>query len=113
MKDRTTQQVLDHHLKAMKMGVDEIMKNYDDDSIVMTPQGSFKGSDAIRKGFGALIQSFPSGFWDTFTVFHTDVVGEYAFIVWTALPFVVLGTDTLIVRNGTILCQTTASKPGG
>ncbi|HEX9660335.1 MAG TPA: nuclear transport factor 2 family protein [Rhodothermales bacterium] len=113
MKNRTTAQVLDHHLKAMKVGVDEIMKDYDDDSVVMTPQGTFKGADALRNGFGALISSFPDGFWDSFTVFHTEVVGDFAFIVWTALPFVELGTDTLVVRKGIVVCQTTVSKVAG
>ena len=76
----------------------------------MTQQKSFCGEQDIQAGFTEQAKNFPPGFMDAFTIKNRVVKGECAYIVWEALPWVELGTDTLIIRDGIIKQQTTASK---
>jgi hypothetical protein len=40
-----------------------------------------------------------------------EFVGDVGYIVWEALPWVSLGTDTFVVRHGKIVMQTFACHP--
>lgn len=109
----TTEEVLDHHLKAFDDGdVDEIMKDFDEASVLITPQGPTRGRTEIRKVFESfLTEVIPPG--SKFEVVHRHVVDETAYIVWTAETEKVrfdMGTDTFIVRGGKIAIQTTAAS---
>jgi ketosteroid isomerase-like protein len=111
MEYRTTEQVLDNHLAAVTKGIDAIMEDYSDDSVVMAQQASFQGTANIRAGFEALFAGFPPGFFDVFKIVDRVVNGRFAYITWTAHPFVLMGTDTFVVEDGVIVCQTTANQP--
>jgi len=107
----TTEEVLDHHLLAFDDGdVDEILKDYDEASVLITPLEVARGTAAIRKLFETfLTEVLPPG--SRFEVGYRHVVDETAFIVWQAESekYVFdMGTDTFVVRDGKIAVQTTA-----
>jgi hypothetical protein len=76
-----TASVLGHHVDAFDVGVDEIMKDYTEDSIFISQEGTARGLTAIRAWFERFL----------------------------AEPFVRLATDTFIVRGGKIAYQTFAA----
>jgi ketosteroid isomerase-like protein len=55
----STSDVLGHHLQAFgDGGLDEIMADYTDDSVLFTPDGPLKGLDAIRRLFVGMFEEF-------------------------------------------------------
>ena len=111
---KQTEAVLDHHLKAFSDGdVDQIMKDYSEDSVVILPEATLKGLDAIRTAFSEFFSGlFKPGTYE-FTLDRTEVIGEVAYIVWHSVNQgvdVTLGTDTFLVRDGKITIQTFAGK---
>jgi ketosteroid isomerase-like protein len=109
-----TGQVLNHHLQALGGGkLDELLEDYVEDSVLITPDGTIKGLRGIRAVFeGFLSGLFKPGTYELeFDARHVD--GEVAYITWhakCALANILMGTDTFIVRNGKILVQTFAAK---
>jgi ketosteroid isomerase-like protein len=109
-----TGQVLNHHLEALGGGkLDELLEDYVEDSVLVTPDGTIKGLRGIRAAFeGFLSGLFKPGTYDlAFDARHVD--GEVAYIVWhakCASANIALGTDTFIVKDGKILVQTFAAK---
>jgi ketosteroid isomerase-like protein len=109
-----TDQVLNHHLQALGNGnLDELLDDYVEDSVVITPDGTIKGLRGIRATFeGFLSALFKPGTYDlAFDARHVD--GEAAYILWharCASADIALGTDTFIVKDGKILIQTFAAK---
>ena len=103
---RSTQEVLDHHLQSFGEGIDSILSDYDDQSNILSQQGSFESMEDIKAFFTAFVTELPAGFMNAFTVTNTIVHGEIAFIIWKALPWFPLGTDTFVIKNGKILYQT-------
>lgn len=108
----TTQAVLDHHLSAFGIGVDEIMKDFTEESVVITPAKTYRGLAEIRSFFQDFVDNFPPAAWESFTIDRSEVVADVAYLVWNARPFVSLGTDTFLVRDGKIAVQTFASTAG-
>ena len=109
-----TREVFDHHLKALGSGdLDEIMKDYGEDSILMTPDAALTGRDAIRAAFQGFVTGiFKPGTYE-FTLDTMRVEGEVAYILWhakCAAADIVFATDTFIVRDGRIAVQTFAAK---
>lgn len=102
----STQSVLDHHLGAFAHGVDEILKDYDDGSTVITPEKTFKGRAEITGFFKAFLESADPKFWPAFKITSMSTAGEIAYLAWEARPFVTLATDTLYVKEGKIAVQT-------
>ena len=110
----TTQAILDHHLAAFAAGdADEILKDYTDESVLITPDGVTRGRGSLRTAFdGFFAGLFAPGTYD-FVMDASHVEGEVAHIVWhadCASAEVVLGTDTFVVRDGKITVQTFAAK---
>ncbi len=109
-KTRQTEATLAHHLQAIGKGdIDAILSDYTEDSILFTPDGPVRGLDELRKFFEAFISNMPPGMMGAFKMVRQDIEGEIAYIVWTAEPFVALGTDTFVVRDGKIIVQTFAA----
>ena len=108
-----TKEVPDHHLAAFGAGdVDEMLKDYTDDSILMTANGVVRGRDALRETFTGLFSGlFAPGTYE-FTMDAVQVEGDVAFIAWHATcasADIPLGSDTFVVRDGKILSQTFAA----
>lgn len=108
--DATTT-VFDHHLGAFGRGLDELMKDYDDRSVIVTPDKSYRGTSEIRGFFKAFLDSAAPAFWAGFKVTSKRTEGEVAYLVWEAKPFVSMATDTLYVKDGRILVQTFTAFP--
>ncbi|ABM34510.1 nuclear transport factor 2 family protein [Paracidovorax citrulli] len=103
---RATQSVLDHHLNAFPQGIEELLKDYDESSALVTPDKTFKGRKEIEGFFQAFLDGADPAFWPAFRITSMSTVGEVAYLVWEAKPFVPMATDTLYVRDGKIAVQT-------
>jgi ketosteroid isomerase-like protein len=103
----TTEAVFAHHLQEIfARSVDGIMLDYVEESVVFAPQGIFKGLEQIRAFFTAAMP----------TVLTPDVLaaikiqsqaidGEFAYVLWSALPKILVGSDTFCIRDGKIIMQ--------
>ncbi len=107
-----TEIVLQNHLTAAPAGVDAIMRDYAEDSVLITPDAAYRGLAEIRGFFTDLLAGLPAGIFDKFTLHRREVVGEWAYILWDAKPWVTLATDTLAVRDGRIRFQTFTANIG-
>ena len=109
--DTSTSNVLNHHLTAFGEGsVEEILKDYTEDSIVLHPDGVVKGLQQIAAFFTEIFKIFVPGDY-SFDMKCQEVHGDVAYIVWKAeTPKLVveMGTDTFVVNNGKIAVQTFA-----
>jgi ketosteroid isomerase-like protein len=109
-----TRQVFDHHIHALGSGdVDDILTDYTDNSVLITPDATLKGHNAIRAAFEGFVSGlFKPGTYE-FALDTLRVEGEVAHAIWHAKcesADVVFGTDTFIVREGKIAVQTFAAK---
>ena len=109
---RTPQEVFAHHGKALAAGdLDEIVVDYTDDSVLITPAGVARGKDGIRKAFIKLLDDLPDAAWDLKTpIFGGDVL----FLEWAAdstVNRVDDGVDTFVFRDGMIWAQTVRYTP--
>lgn len=113
MATTTQEAVLDHHLEAFaNQELEEIMTDYDDDSIVVTNMGVFRGPDEIEGLFANLFDEF-SHEETTLEVDDTIVEGDFAYLLWHAeTPDNVYEfcTDTFYLPEETIDFQTFAGK---
>jgi len=107
-----TSQIFDHHLGAFAQGLDELLKDYDDGSVIVTPEKTYRGTTEIRGFFKAFLDDAQPAFWDAFKVTSKSTEGEIAYLAWEARPFIELATDTLYVRNGKIAVQTFTAFSG-
>ena len=104
---KQTEATLTHHLQSLGGGLLEaVLSDYVEDSVIFTANGIVKGLAEIRAFFDASIKSTPPDLLKAFTMIRQDVEGETAYILWKAEPFVPLGTDTFVVRDGKIILQT-------
>jgi len=106
-----TSDVLSHHLAAFGQGsVEEILKDYTEDSALLHPDGVVKGIQDIKAFFGEIFKIFNPGDY-TFEMLRQEIHGDVAYIIWkaeTPTLNVALGTDTFVVQNGKISVQTFA-----
>ena len=104
---RTPQEIFNHHAEALMAGdVDEIVADYTDDAVFITPDTVRRGKDGVREAFTALLQDLPNAQWDVPTqVFEGDVL----FIEWKAVSEKTQATDgidTLVFTDDGIRVQT-------
>ncbi len=101
-----TQRVFAHHLVAFSEGIDAIMADYTERSVLMTPDTNYRGLHEIRGFFDAFLKTASPEFWSAFKVGKQTIDGDVAYLTWSSEPFVALATDTLVVSEGKILVQT-------
>ncbi len=107
---KQTQTTIAHHLEAVMSGdLDVIMSDYTEESILFTPEGPVRGLRQLRSFMEAFISNMPPGMVEAWEMVRQDAEGEVEYILWKAGPFVPLGTDTFIVRDGKIITQTFAA----
>jgi hypothetical protein len=104
----STEAVLQNHLRAAKLGVDAIMQDYTERSVLITHDSTYRGLTEIRRFFTTLFDGLPAGFFDELSMLRQEIVGEVAYILWERKPQISRATDTFVVRNGKILVQTFA-----
>lgn len=103
---RGTQAVFEHHLGAFAQGIDAILADYTDGSVLVTPDKTYRGLGEIRGFFQAFLAGATPAFWQSFRIETRQVDGDVAYLVWSAAPTVPRATDTLVVRDGKIAVQT-------
>lgn len=109
----STKDVLANHLRAFDQGdLNGILADYAPGAVLFTEDGVFKGVNAIRPLFQALIAEFgrPGA---TFNMKQQLVEGDYAYILWTAETadnVYELATDTFVVGEGKIVAQSFTAK---
>jgi ketosteroid isomerase-like protein len=112
MAKPTTEAVLQHHAQAlMSRNLDELMKDYCQDSVMCTANGTGKGLEGIRAMFDGLLKMFPPEVSANLKNVKQDINGEYAYVLWTMPPAVKLGSDTFHVHNGKIMMQSVIIQP--
>ncbi len=107
--EAATQQVLNHHLGAFAHGIEEIIKDYDDRSALVTRDRTFRGRKEITGFFKAFLDGADPAFWPAFQITSMSTVHNVAYLAWEAKPWVTLATDTLVVKDGKIAVQTFTS----
>jgi ketosteroid isomerase-like protein len=104
---RTPQEVFQHHATALIAGdVDEIVADYTDDALFITPSGVLRGKAGVREGFLSLLAELPNA---EFAVPTQVFEGDVLFIEWNAVAEktrVDDGVDTFVFRDGAIAVQT-------
>ena len=106
MVNGTSEAVIQHHEAALLSGnLDELAKDYTEDSVLFTPIEMFKGLESIKAAFTALMNMLPPESLANFKVTKRDIQGEYVYVLWTALPTFPFAGDTFYIHNGKILMQ--------
>ena len=110
----STEDVLNHHLKAFSAGdAEEAAKDYDDQSVLITQDGQVVGRAAIKAAMTEFFSGlFKPGTYE-FAMDKTEIAGDVAFIAWhadTASHQIPLGTDTFVMRDDKIAVQTFAAQ---
>jgi SnoaL-like domain len=107
----TQENVFQHHLEALgKNDIDELMKDYTEQSELWTPDGAIVGLKAISSFFSYAFTLFPK---DKTKLEIKKMIAKdnKVYIVWTAdspivnVPF---ATDSFEIKEGKILWQSTA-----
>jgi ketosteroid isomerase-like protein len=108
--NNTVEQTLMHHLIAFgDNNLDEILKDYTEKSVIMTPNGSIKGLSEIREFFAAFFTVIPTG--SSFTMKQKTIVGNVAYILWSSESSstkISTGTDTFVFDGNKIQYHTVA-----
>jgi ketosteroid isomerase-like protein len=103
----TTGIVIAHHLNAIAArDLEQIMADFTEDSVLITPDATFQGLEQVRGFYSAALNIFTPEVLATFSISKQEVVGELAYLFWSAGTKVPFATDTFIVRDGKILAQT-------
>jgi hypothetical protein len=104
---RTPEEVFQHHAQALGAGdLEEIVADYADDAVFITPAGVRRGKDGIRAAFTQLLADVPNAAWELPTLIYAD---DALFLEWKAdaeKTRVEDGIDTFIFRDGLIRLQT-------
>jgi ketosteroid isomerase-like protein len=104
---RTPQEIFQHHAGALGAGdIDEIVADFTDDAVFITPAGALRGKTGVREGYAALLNDLPNAEWDVPTqIFEGDVL----FLGWSAVSKstrAVDGADTFVFSDDGIRVQT-------
>ena len=104
---RTPQEIMTHHSHALGAGdLDELVADFADDAVVITPAGAKRGKDGIREAFTQLIADLPdAAFTAKSQVYRDDVL----LVAWTADAAESRaddGVDTFVFQDGLIRVQT-------
>jgi hypothetical protein len=104
---RTPEEVFQHHAQALGDGdLDEIVADYADNAVLISPAGVRRGKDGIRAGFVQLLADIPHAKWDLKTqIYENDIL----FLEWAADSAATLvedGIDTFVFSDGLIRVQT-------
>jgi ketosteroid isomerase-like protein len=109
---KQTEAILLHHLTAIGAGdVDDILTDYDEGSVLFTPDGLLRGPAQIRPLFKKFIADLLLH-GSNFEMLRQEIAGGIAYIVWKADSVgydFAIGTDTFVIRDEKISIQTFAA----
>ncbi|MDZ7717218.1 MAG: nuclear transport factor 2 family protein [Balneolaceae bacterium] len=104
-----TKQVLDHHWQTFRDNdLEGVMEDYTEESILITPDTTYRGLEEIRQNFVNAFEAFPSEE-NPLTLNKSVVEKDVGYILWEASTpefELVFATDTFIIRDGKIIRQT-------
>ncbi|AKD02336.1 hypothetical protein PKOR_03315 [Pontibacter korlensis] len=110
INEALTKEVLVHHLTAFgNNDLDEIMKDYTEESEVLTPSGSLKGLTAIRQFFADYFVTIPTG--SAFEMKQMTVTHNVGYVAWASdseIATIPMGTDTFFLEGDKIRFHTVA-----
>jgi ketosteroid isomerase-like protein len=113
MVEGTTAAVMQHHEAALLSGnLDELAKDYTEDSVLITPIETYKGPESIKAAFAALMKTRTPEALANFKVTKQDIQGEYVYLLWTAAPIFPFAGDTFHIHNGKIMMQSVVFASG-
>jgi uncharacterized protein (TIGR02246 family) len=74
--DASSQEVFNHHAQALGAeDLEEIVADYSDDAVFITPAAVQRGKDGIRQAFTKLISEMPQVTWDIkATIYEDDIL---------------------------------------
>jgi ketosteroid isomerase-like protein len=79
---RTPEEVFQHHAQALGAGdLEEIVADYADDAVVISPAGVKRGQDGVRETFTQLLADVPDAAWELKTQIYE---GDVLFLEWAA-----------------------------
>ena len=111
INETQTQQVLQHHWEAFQGNdLEATMADYTEESILVTPDKTFRGLNEIRNNFVEAFKAFPKDS-AKLTLNKSLAVQDIGYIIWSAATptfQLVYATDTFIVQDGKIIRQTYA-----
>jgi hypothetical protein len=109
--EAVTKKVFDHHVQTFQQNdLEGVMEDYTEESVLITPDGTYKGLAEIRENFVAAFQALPAA-GTTMTVTKSVISKDVAYFVWTAVTPTLefkYATDTFVIVDGKIISQTYA-----
>lgn len=103
--------VFQHHLAALANNdLQEVLKDYTEDSELWSPDGEIAGVDAISAFYSFVFTIFPKGS-TTLEIKKMTSKGDKVFVIWTAdSPAVTVSfaTDCFEIKDEKIVWQSTA-----
>lgn len=112
---KDTLSVFTHHLKAFdavalgKAPIEELMSDYAEDSIIVSPEGACRGLAEIRTFFEEYLKEVTPAVLEAFKITCQQIHGEVVMMVWKDEPYIPFGADMFVIRGGKIREQTTVS----
>ncbi len=110
--EASTSQILEHHWDAFRSNdLEETMADYTEESVLITPDKTYKGLTEIRENFVQAFAAFPKD--STTTTLEKSIAQQdVGYIIWQATTpkfKLTFGTDTFIIQDGKIVRQTYAA----
>lgn len=107
---KATEKVLKQRMEAVKKSdIDGILSYYTEESVLFTPEGPVHGLVEIRAFFDSFFDALETDFAEDLIMLCEDVEGEIGYTLWAAEPYVSMGTDTFIIRDGKVVVHTFAA----
>ena len=105
---RTTKAVFEDHLALAAKGVvaEDLLRNYNEDCIILINSGEYRGHAGARKLADQLEREMPEAKFEYTTKL---VSGRFAFLEWSGTSqtnSVRDGADSFVIENGKIVAQT-------
>jgi uncharacterized protein (TIGR02246 family) len=104
---RTSQEVFQHHAQALGAAdLEQIVADYADDAVFITPAGVRHGKEGVREAFAKLLRELPNASW---TIKTSIYEGDVLLLEWAAeskTSRVEDGIDTFVFGDGLIHVQT-------
>jgi len=108
--NESVNEILNHHVEALLHGdVAEILRDYNESSLIYTPEGPVHGLVNLEVLFTSFLTGLPAGALDEFEILRCDIYENTAYILWHAGAAIPLGTDTYLIRNNKIEMQSFAA----
>lgn len=108
MNNTQTNDALTHHLTAFgDNNLEEILKDYTQQSEILTIDGTVKGLKNIRQLFADIFILIPTG--SEFEMKRLNVTNDVAHIIWSSKSDkaeILMGSDTFVFENGKIKTHT-------